>query len=257
MDPKAHLLQRLDEIGKSLETKDGALLLLGLGSVGIETDRLDEYSDLDFYVIVGKGFKSRFIERLDWLEEVHPLAYQFRNADVGHKILFEDAVYGEFAVFEEDEMANVAYAGGRIVWSNSSYRSMERVNPDGQTPVLRKAALDHPLNEALTNLYVGLGRYLRGEKLSATRFVQGYAVDSILSVLHLLESEVDYFPDPFGNERRMEIRFPRFAQIIRSMIQGYDRVPESAICLLNYLEEVYPVNSRLCGEIRRLAARCR
>jgi len=89
--------------------------------------------------------------------------------------------------------------------------------------------------------------------LSATRFVQGYAVDRILSVLHLLEQEVDYFPDPFGNERRVEKRYPRFAEIIGDMIQGYDRVPESALRILDFIEEVYPVNRRLSDEIRRLA----
>jgi hypothetical protein len=217
---------------------------------------LDEYSDLDFFVIVRSGFKQRFIDRLDWLEEVHPLAYRFRNTDVGYKILFEDAVYGEFAVFEEGELTNVSYSGGRIVWMNPSYSDREIASDAGQIHSLRKESLEHPLNEALTNLYVGLGRYLRGEKLSATRFIQGYAVDSILSVLHLLESEVSYFPDPFGNERRLEIRFPRFAKLVGGMVQGYDHVPESALRLLNYLEEVYPVNPRLSDEIRRLAASC-
>lgn len=40
------LLQRLDEIGGTLGRKGGALLLLGVGSVGVELERMDEYSDL-------------------------------------------------------------------------------------------------------------------------------------------------------------------------------------------------------------------
>jgi len=93
--PKTELLlQRLDEIGKSLERKGGVLLLLGVGSVGIELERMDEFSDLDFFVIVKPGQKERYIDQLDWLEEVHPLAYSFRNSDVGYKVLFEDGIYG-------------------------------------------------------------------------------------------------------------------------------------------------------------------
>jgi lincosamide nucleotidyltransferase B/F len=42
-----NLLQRLDEIGSSLERSKHALALIGLGSVGLECDRLDSYSDLD------------------------------------------------------------------------------------------------------------------------------------------------------------------------------------------------------------------
>lgn len=246
------LLQRLNEIGKSLERKGGALALLGVGSVGAEIERLDEYSDLDFFVIVKPGEKDRYINQLDWLEETHPLAYSFRNTVDGCKILFEDGIYGEYAVFEEWELANIAYTGGRVVWKDSMSGDIGNANTSNPIPSLRVDSLDFPMNEALTNLYVGLGRYARGERLSAMRFIQGYAIDRILSVLHLLEQEVDYYPDPFGNERRLEKRFPRFAKIIGDMMQGYDRVPESALCILNYLEEVYPVNRRLSDEIRRL-----
>lgn len=247
------LLQRLNEIGMTLERKGGALVLLGVGSVGIETERLDEYSDLDFFVIVKQGEKKRFIDQLDWLEETHPLAYSFKNTDDGYKILFEDGIYGEYAVFEEWELANISYKGGRVVWKDSTYGQLVPANSANLIPSIRKDSLDFSLNEALTNLYVGLGRFARGERLSAMRFVQSYAIDSILSVLHLLEAEVDYYPDPFGNERRLEKRYPRFAEIIGDMMQGYDRVPESALCILNYLEEVYPVNRRLSDEIRIMA----
>lgn len=247
------LLQRLDEIGKSLESKGGALLLLGVGSVGIETTRLDDYSDLDFFVIVKHKQKSRYIDYLDWLEEVHPLAYSFKNTENGYKILFEDGIFGEYAVFEESELVNASYTEGRVVWQNPSYNNTGLSKPSNPIPSPKKESLDHPLNEALTNLYVGLGRFARGERLSAVRFIQGYAVDRILSVLHLIEQEVDYFPDPFGNERRLEKRYPLFAGRIADMIQGYDRVPESALHILSFIEEVYPVNQKLSEEIRRLA----
>jgi len=43
------LLTRLDDIGRSLDSTGRALALLGLGSVGLEADRLDQFSDLDFF----------------------------------------------------------------------------------------------------------------------------------------------------------------------------------------------------------------
>ncbi|MCZ8523020.1 MULTISPECIES: hypothetical protein [Paenibacillus] len=256
MSKTEKLLKRLDEIGKMLERKGGAEMLLGLGSVGMETGRLDDYSDLDFFVIVKPGNKERFIRQLDWLEEVHPLAYSFQNTKDGCKILFADGIYGEYAIFEERELENCHYAEGRVVWKDPSYTRADLAKPSQPAPRLREDSLDHPLNEALTNLYVGLGRYARGEKLTATRFVQSYAVDSILSVLHLIETEEDYFPDAFGLERRLEKRYPRFAGILGEMIQGYDRVPESALFILQYIESIYPVNQRLAREIRELADIC-
>lgn len=213
-------------------------------------------SDLDFFVIVKSGYKQRFIDQLDWLEEVHPLGYFFKNTNDGYKILFEDEIYGEYAVFEEWELKKISYSEGRVIWKDPSYKNTQIITPAVHIPNLRNKSLDHPLNEALTNLYVGLCRYARGEKLSAMRYVQSYAVDSILSVLHMLEPEVDYFSDPFGLERRLEKRFPRFAETIGDMILGYNQVPQSALCILTFLDEVYPVNQRLSAEIRRLAHRC-
>jgi hypothetical protein len=92
--------------------------------------------------------------------------------------------------------------------------------------------------------------------MSALKFVQGYPIDGLLSVMHLLEPETAYFPDAFGNERRMERRFPKFSEIVAGMLQGYDKTPESALRLLEYLESIYPVNDRMSREIRALAVRC-
>ncbi|QQE77235.1 hypothetical protein [Alicyclobacillus sp. SO9] len=256
MNKKDQLLKRLDEIGESLAKMNGALLLLGLGSVGVETDRLDDYSDLDFFVIVAPGYKRRYIENLDWLEQVRPLVYSFQNTADGSKIMFNDGIYGEYAVFEERDLRNIPHVHGRVVWKDPLYKNTDVGANLRQEQKVRIDSLDHPLNEALTNLYVGLTRYARGEKMSATRFIQGYAVDSIISVLHLLEKENKYFPDPFVNERRLEVRFPNFSQVVGKMVLGYNRVPESALHILDYVASVYPVNQRLAEEIRSLADKC-
>ena len=243
MDNKQALLQRLDDIGKVLAKNGDVLALFGLGSVGTETDRIDQYSDLDFFVVAAPGCKQRYIDQVDWLEETYPLAYAFKNCDIGHKILFDDGIYGEFAVFEESELDHASYTEGRMVWKAPQYTNDGGiVSGKAAIPSRRASALDHALGEALTNLYVGLGRYARGEKLSALRFVESYAIDNILSILHLVGTEVDYYPDVFGNERRVEARFPQFAAVVSDMMQGYEKVPESAIHILNFLENIYPIN---------------
>lgn len=254
---KTLLLQRLDEIGKVLENRGDVLALFGLGSVGIETERIDEYSDIDFFVIVTPGNKQRYIDHLDWLEETYPLAYHFKNSDLGHKILFEDGIYGEFAIFEESDLESALYTGGRMIWKQPSYTNEDLLTGKAVIPSLKSSSIDYVVGEALTNIYVGLGRYARGEKLSALRFIESYPIDGLLSVMHLLEPEVAYFPDVFGNERRVEKRFPKFSSVLSGMLQGYDKISESAIHLLNYLEEIYPVNPRMSSEIRALAEHCR
>lgn len=245
------LLARLDDIGRSLAQTDQALALIGLGSVGLELDRLDAYSDLDFFAVVRAGQKVRFVERLDWLESIAPVAYAFRNTADGYKLLFADGIFCEFAVFEPVELARIPFAPGRIVWKAAEVdESIAR--PVSMPPAPGSRTTGWLLGEALSNLYVGLGRYRRGERLSAARFVQQYAVDRVLELAAQIEAEQPGYRDLFVSERRFEARFPGIAAELPQFVQGYARTPESAAAILIFLERHFVVHSGLAAAIRQL-----
>lgn len=88
----------------------------------------------------------------------------------------------------------------------------------------------------MTNLYVGLGRYHRGEKLSALRLIQHYAVDRILELTKHVEAAQADNRDVFARERRYEQRFPATSRVIANFMQGYDHSRESAGTMLAFLE---------------------
>ena len=159
LDHKAQLLARLDAIGESLKNTGDALALLGFGSVGLEMERLDDYSDLDFFAIVKTGYKQAFIDDLGWLSVIHPVVYTFKNTPNGYKLLFEDDIFCEFAVFEPHEFAAIPFAVGRVVWQDASFDA-SLTAPRSQ-PIHAEGTLEISLGEALTNLYVGLGRFWR------------------------------------------------------------------------------------------------
>jgi len=251
-DPQG-LLNRLDEIGRALEHSGQALALIALGSVGLETNRLDAFSDLDFFAIVEDGAKSRYIDRLDWLEEPCPLAYTFRNTVDGYKILYQDGIYGEFAVFELPELEHIPYAPGRVVWKRPEI-SAEIATPVVISAPPRPLDVDYQLGEALTNLYVGLCRHRRGEKLSGARFVQNYAVDRILELAPSLHTAAPANKDNFSNERRFEQRFPELARELPGFVQGYDHNCASALAILAFLERHFAVNAAMAAAIRALCA---
>ncbi len=104
------------------------------------------------------------------------------------------------------------------------------------------------LGEALTNLYVGMGRYHRGEKLSAARFIQNYAVDQILQLAAQIETAQPALVDVYNGERRFEQRFPNIASHLPTFIQGYDRSPESALAILEFLEAHFEVNKAIAAQ---------
>lgn len=249
------LLDRLDSIAAGLRDSGQGLALLGLGSVGLETGRLDAYSDLDFFAIVQPGSKPRFIDSLDWMEAAAPLVYAFRNTVDGYKALYADGIFAEFAVFEPQEMAGIPFSPGRLVWKSDGFD--ERLVVPPPAPERQTASVEWLLGEALTNLYVGLGRYLRGEKLSAARFIQVYAVDHLVRLAPRLEAEQPAFVDVFTAERRFEARFSGLAAKLAEWMQGYDHTPESALAILAFLEVHFTVNAALAGEIRALAAAAR
>ncbi|MOA27066.1 hypothetical protein D3C78_1479090 [compost metagenome] len=89
--------------------------------------------------------------------------------------------------------------------------------------------------------------------MSAKTFIESYAVGQVIATLHLHNQELPCDIDPYSNDRRVEARFPDFSVHLSEMLQGYDRVPQSAVSILTYIEGFYPVNPKLSQEIRNLA----
>lgn len=241
MNSTEFILNRLDEIGNTLTNKDSALALIGLGSVGSELDRLDRYSDLDFFVIVRNGCKQQYLDNLDWLSKVSPIGYCFMNTQDGYKLLFADGVFCEFAVFDEGELTNAVFTPGRIIWKADGVSESIAI-PQKPVESQQKRSTEWLVGEALTNLYVGLCREKRGEMLSAMRFIQGYAVDRVLELVEQIESAESIHRDEFNIERRFEQRYPWAANKISSMLLGYEHNRESARAILSFLEEHFGVN---------------
>lgn len=249
----APLLARLDAVAVSVAQRDHARALIGVGSVGTELDRLDEFSDLDFFVIVDPGWQQAFIDDISWLRDVAPIEFSFQNTRDGHKVLFEDGIYAEFAVFGLDQLAHIAAPGARIVWRADGVAESDLAFAE---PAAQEApSVEFLVGEITTNLYVGLQRYRRGERLSAMRFIQGHALDSFIKLLGVTEPSQPGHKDPFDLSRRVEQRSPGFAARFSSMAQGFERSPASALAILGALKERVEVDPAIERRIREEARR--
>ncbi len=227
------LLERLDAIGCALRDSGHALALIGLGSVGLETQRLDAWSDLDFFAIVEPGHKARYLHHLDWLAAAHPLAWHFQNTADGHKALMADGVFCEFAVFEPHELEGIPFAPGRVVWRRGDVAE-DIATPRRPVPAATLPDETWIVGEALSCLFVGLQRWHRGEKLSAARFVQGHALDRLIELDALRHAPPA--GDPFSRERRLETRQPELAAELPALVPGYPQTPAAAIAMLAALK---------------------
>ncbi len=249
------LLARLDAIGRSLEDSGHARALLALGSVGLETERLDAFSDLDFFVLVEDGRKARYLGNLDWLSAAGPVVYSFQNTVDGHKALYADGIFCEFAVFEEGELAGIPFSRGRFVWRAAGVPDALAEPVKGPEP-LPARSVEWLVGEALTNVYVGLGRALRGELLAGFKLVQVSAVDRLVELVDHLDAgagSAGAHRDPFNGDRRLERRHPELLRELPRLVPGYAHTPESALAILGFLETRVPVNGAMSHAIRALA----
>lgn len=233
------------------------MALIGLGSVGRETARLDAWSDLDFFVVVEPGHKARYLDALDWLAAAHPLVWHFRNTVDGHKALMDDGVFCEFAVFEPNELATIPFAPGRIVWKRDGVDDAV-AEPRRPLPPQTLPAEEWIVGEALGCLLVGLQRWQRGERLAAMRLVQSHALDRLIELDALRQRQRGEAPagaDPFSRERRLERRQPALAAELPQLAPGYDATPAAALALLEALKRRGALlNAAVVARIRALAA---
>jgi hypothetical protein len=243
-----YLLGWLDELGQILAERGDAIALIGHGSVGVDLHRLDEHSDLDFFVLVDQGAKQRYIGSIDWLEALHPVLYSFANTVDGRKVLFDDGVFAEYGVFTLEELERLCFSPGRVVWQRADAPDALEVPRRDQPPL---GGLEHQLNEALTNLYVGLHRDARGERLSATRFIQGHAIDRIITMLYILQGAQPQ--DAFDVERGVERCFGPEVLPLADFVLGYGHNGEAALAILEWLEAHGDVSPVMAVAIRSLA----
>lgn len=222
-------LRRLEAIADRLRAEPDALALLALGSVGRDRHRLDEHSDLDFFVIASDP--DPLLSDLGWLGDVQ---WSHRDTPDGCKALV-DGLFHEFAVFTPDRFPGVLFEPGVYVWVREGFDTsrMRPTVPPARDPAwLRR--------EILSNLYVGLHRWLRGERLAAMHMVQGQALDNLLRLYGA--------DDPFTPARRAESS----GLPLEVLAGGYEATPAAAGAVLATLQTDDP----MAQEVRALLQAC-
>ena len=249
------LLAFLDRLSAELERRGDAVALLGLGSVGRDLHRLDEHSDADFFVVVDDAAaRDRYLADVDWLAAAQPVVWSFENSRAGRKALLADGLFAEYAVFTLAEMDTAGYPPGRVHWCRTDAPAGLEVP---KVPVPQPDSLEHQIGEAITNLYVGLHRDLRGERLTATRFIQGYAVDRWVTVLGHLGLGAGDAQDVFVVDRGVERRFGPDLLPLADLVPGYERNAVAAQTLLDLLERHVELDPTIVAAVRDLIARSR
>jgi len=236
------------KLKEKVENNEQVLCLLGLGSMA-DTGRLDEFSDIDFFLIVEKGKKEGFLQDLSWLE-IRPIAYTFKNTPDGYKVLFDDGIFAEFAVFEPEELLNIPFTEGNPVHMKEGF-DKTLLKPT-RVPKKKPVDVNFNVNEALANILIGLQRDKRGEHASAFTFIQVNAAELVMELFETVYDENSVEIDPFDLDRRIEKRFDHAKNVLSNLKQGYANNPASARYALHFLDEHFSVNQAMKEKINDL-----
>ena len=215
--------KRFNEIIKLNQHKEELLAFIGLGSMH-DLSRLDLYSDIDFFIMVqSQHDKKRYMEDISWLD-VHPIIFSYIETRDGLKVIYEDGILLEFAVFTMDELKHIPFQEGTMYYKKP-FIDEHDLKP--QVKSFHPFDLNKTISNCLSNLYVGLLREHRGEHVAAFLMIQVYATSHLLKILDQNQD------DPFVVERRIEQRLDLDYQ---ALYPGVQHNQNAVSKILDYLE---------------------
>lgn len=243
MEPKLQMIQEsLEILSRAAKKSPNTIAFIGAGSAGAEISRMDQYSDIDFFLIVEDGFSSGFINDNSWFGRELPIVFAFRDTDHGNKVLLQNGVFLEFAIFTKAELAQNGIPGLRVIWCRPDFSL-----PDLSAKQPSTRELSYYVNQALSNLLVGALRLRRGERLAALAMIERYALTNLLTAFRVKNNLK--IEDPFTIERRAE-------QVLgidfSNLVQGYEKLEISLEKILQFAEDNFEVDTSIAQSIREL-----
>ncbi len=213
--------QFTQELRLKLAGDDRVLALIALGSMAQQDYQPDEWSDHDFFVITIQGVQEDIRQDLSWLPRTHDIVFKFRETEHGIKVLYRGGHLLEFAVFNEDELQMARLNRYRVLLDKAGIAPrLAELELATQDFVARShTASEKRLGDFLMNIFVGVGRHARGEKLSGRHFVKTHALTHLLHLLaQFVPAEQANLLDNLDPFRRFEQVFPELGAEINTIL---------------------------------------
>jgi hypothetical protein len=211
--------------------------IIGLVLVGstAETDRVDEWSDHDFFVITKDGEQESLRTDLSWLPDSQAIAFWFRETEHGLKVVYESGAVLEFAIFDCDELRACSANHHRLAYGDEDVKEALSVAVTNGPSSSQSSDALRDFRLFLSLILIGVGRAKRGEILAAGQHVRTHALGALMKVFACFlptDSRLDRM-DAF---RRFEFVYPELG---RELANALAKQPEpAAMDLLRIAEDV-------------------
>jgi hypothetical protein len=207
----------IDQLRDTAEREPDIVGFVGMGSTA-ERHRVDEWSDHDFALVTVDGAQDKYRHDLSWLPGASSIALSVVEWHGGVKVIYDDGHVLEFGITSIDGLAgwagntyDVFYGDAAVIAAFAAV--VAKPLPTGD----RDDAGDIRL--VLTQVLVGIGRYRRGEVLSAGESVRSEALAYLLRVLGRRLPGDQGLLDTLDPRRRFELVHPELAARIASTLE--------------------------------------
>lgn len=208
-------------LAAGVRERDGLIGLVLLGSASDEARaRRDEWSDHDFFALVGAGRGPEIRPDLSWLPDQDRLVLTAREGEIGFAAVYDDGHVFEFAFSDAAELAG-AVAGDATVVVDDEAGTTAALIAESRA---RAAAGDRfdPANDVrlvLVKLLIGVGRVRRGEVLNGNAFIRQWAVQHLVRAIRGRFAEASTaLRDTIDPMRRFERDFPEWGTRIATAL---------------------------------------
>ena len=210
--------QFTETLQHTLSADDRVRALVGIGSLA-QPERVDRWSDHDFWVITTVEGQAHFLTDLSWLPDHSAITLALRPAPEYYTVLYATGHIAEFAVFALTDLARGQLDRYRMLFDKNDIRTQiqavyERTQGKQQTADPARA-----IGHFLVTLCTGAARDARGERLSAHKYIFQYALDDLLALItqHIPAQQSDLH-DRFDPRRRFEQAYSDLSMLLTPLL---------------------------------------
>jgi len=202
------------QLTDSVAKRPEVIGLIFVGSAAA-TERVDQYSDQDFFLVVHPGAGETFRQNLDWLPNHQDIAFSPRETAHGLKVVYQNGDVLEFAVFEDSEL--------ELSSVNDYSVALDRQDITERVAKIAKRSIPATANRAqdfelfLSLILIGVGRARRGEVLAAEQHIKSYALTHALKLIRAASSS-NAKADSLNSFRRFEFDYPVLAAELQKLL---------------------------------------
>jgi hypothetical protein len=203
---------------RTLDADERVRALIGIGSLA-QPERLDRWSDHDFWVIATAEGQAHFLNDLSWLPDHTTIVLALRPAPEYYTVLYTSGHIAEFAVFAVTDLARGQLDGYRMLFDKDDIR--EQIQAIYARSASKQPADDpaRAIGHFLVTLCTGAARDARGERLSAHTYIFQYALDELLRLItQHIPAQQSGLGDRFDPRRRFENAYPDLSALLAPLL---------------------------------------